>query len=109
MNYVFVRSDRFKRDLLKLRKKNPHLEQDLQAFLETFDHALGDFISDTGGAKKIRIKMTGKGKSGGYRVVYYFCRGDHVFFLTIYPKGAKENLTSDDKKLIREMIHDISG
>ena len=109
MNYEFVRTDRFARDLHKLRKKNPQLEQDLTDFLESFDHTRGVTISDTGGACKMRMKMTGKGKSGSYRVVYYFCLGNRIFLLTIYAKGAKEDLTPDDKKAIRGMTADITN
>jgi alanine racemase len=53
------------------------------------------------------MKMAGRGKSGSYRVVCYFHFGANVFLLTIYAKGAKEDLTPDDKEKIRDLIGDI--
>ncbi len=32
----------------------------------------GDLIPDTGGVRKLRWALKGKGKSGGARVIYYF-------------------------------------
>ncbi|WP_255468865.1 type II toxin-antitoxin system RelE/ParE family toxin [Reyranella sp. CPCC 100927] len=34
--------------------------------------AAGDVIKDTGGVRKIRVAVGGRGKSGGARVIYFF-------------------------------------
>ncbi len=44
----------------------------------------GDIIEGTGGARKIRMKIAGKGKRGGARVIYYYVdlQGE-IWFLDI--------------------------
>ena len=65
-------------------------------------------IQGTGGARKARIGLPGRGKSGGARVIYFFSATPSlVAFLDIYGKNAKENLTAADKKDIRAAIAEI--
>jgi mRNA-degrading endonuclease RelE of RelBE toxin-antitoxin system len=61
----------------------------------------GDIIPGTGGVRKVRWGSKDKGKSGGVRVIYYYYdEYAPVFLLTVYGKGEKENLTSEQKKQI---------
>ncbi len=65
-------------------------------------------IQGTGGARKARIRLPGRGKSGGARVIYFFSATPAlVAFLDIYAKGAKEDLTNADKQDIRVAINEI--
>jgi hypothetical protein len=58
----------------------------------------GDLIVGTGGCRKVRIAGRGKGKSGGFRVITYFARGDlPVFLLTVFGKGEKADLTGAER------------
>ena len=65
----------------------------------------GKIISGTGGARKIRLKMPGAGKSGGARVIYYFVdlRGE-IWFLDIYAKSEKENVSEIDRRKMYRFI-----
>ena len=47
-------------------------DQQLPALEEALlsDPKIGDLIEGTGGARKIRIQLHGKGKRGGGRVIY---------------------------------------
>lgn len=64
----------------------------------------GDVIQGTGGVRKARLAGRGKGKSGGYRIVWYFGGGDiPVFLLTVFGKGAKANLTQGERNALRLM------
>ena len=55
---------------------------------------LGDLIKGGGGIRKVRWKLTSRGKSGGVRIIYYWVTGDdHIRMLYAYPKGKLENLT----------------
>lgn len=67
----------------------------------------GKVIQETGGARKIRVAMQGRGKSGGARVVYYFQVADVIHFLLIYPKSLQEDLTPKQTKWVRKMVGDI--
>jgi hypothetical protein len=74
------------------------------------DPESGKVIEDTDGARKIRVAMPGRGKSGGARVIYYYRHiQGAVFFLHIFPKNEKENLSADNKKDIRRQIQRIKA
>jgi len=69
---------------------------------------LGDVIEGTGGARKMRIQLEGRGKSGGGRVIYVdVFEKEKLYFLLAYPKNVQDNLTSDQKKMIRKLIEAI--
>jgi hypothetical protein len=59
----------------------------------------------TGGARKIRLPRIGFGKSGGYRVIYfYYTTESQLWLLDIY---AKSDQASTDRKKIRKCIAEI--
>ena len=62
----------------------------------------GDVIEGAGGARKIRIQLAGRGKSGGGRVIY-FDIGEVIYLITAYPKNVREDLTPAQKKRIHEL------
>lgn len=69
---------------------------------------VGDVIEGTGGARKMRIQLEGRGKSSGARVIYLdVFEKENLYFLFAYPKNVQENLTADQKKAIRKMIESI--
>ena len=54
----------------------------------------GDLIQGTGGLRKVRFALEGRGKSGSVRVVYYFYNENlPLFLLTVFAKNEKDNLT----------------
>lgn len=68
----------------------------------------GAIIPGSGGVRKMRYALPGRGKSGGVRVVHYYkASDDTVFLLDIYAKNQKENLTkgeiNDLKKLVGKL------
>ncbi|MDD3799088.1 MAG: type II toxin-antitoxin system RelE/ParE family toxin [Novosphingobium sp.] len=68
------------------------------------DPEAGDVMQGTGGVRKARLAGRGKGKSGGYRIVWYFGGGDiPVFLLTVFGKGEKANLTQGERNALRQM------
>ncbi len=65
----------------------------------------GDLIQGTGGARKIRMAIGTKGKSGGARVIYYFkVSVELVVLIDIYGKGEKADLTASERKFISDLI-----
>ena len=64
-------------------------------------------IPNTGGACKARMKTKGKGKRGGYRVIYYLFVENTVWLITIYDKVQKENLSSVEQERVRKLIQMI--
>ena len=64
----------------------------------------GEVMQGTGGVRKARIAGRGKGKSGGYRIVWYFGGGDiPVFLLTVFGKGEKANLKQGERNALRSL------
>ena len=68
----------------------------------------GDVIKGSGGARKVRFQVQGKGKRGGARVIYVdFFRSEHIYLITAYPKSEKSNLSPREISLIRDIITDL--
>lgn len=68
----------------------------------------GDVIEGTGGARKLRIQLEGRGKRGGGRVIYLdIFEAEHLYLLYAYPKNVQENLTPEQKKAITKLIEAI--
>jgi hypothetical protein len=63
-------------------------------------------MSGTGGIRKARLKSASKGKSGGFRICYfYFQLKERIYLLDIFGKNKQENLTEDEKKTLRNLAH----
>jgi mRNA-degrading endonuclease RelE of RelBE toxin-antitoxin system len=107
MGYRFVFTEWFNRNLRSLGKGNPTLRNDLETFLQLFDAEAHPIIPGTGGARKARMKAKGKGKRGGYRVIYYFTGQDRVWFITIYDKVRQENLSPEEQTHVSELLREI--
>ena len=70
----------------------------------------GKLIKKTGGARKIRLAVSGRGKSGGSRIIYYWQDQDNVIWmLTAYLKKDKSNITGSEVNAIAKIINDIKG
>jgi hypothetical protein len=64
-------------------------------------------VQGTGGLRKARFSPTGTphGKSGSYRVCYaYYEEFGIVLLATAYPKNKQDDLSSDARKAIRNML-----
>ena len=64
----------------------------------------GDLIIGTGGLRKIRMAAGDKGKSASTRVIYYLASFDVIYMLIAYSKHSKSSLTSDEKKLLKQLV-----
>ena len=66
-------------------------------------------IKGTGGVRKIRFALEGRGKSGGARVLYVdFAVHGVVGLLFVYPKNTKEDITEDERKILKSMVEKIN-
>jgi hypothetical protein len=73
------------------------------------DPELGDLMPGTGGARKVRFAMPGKGKRGSYRTVHYYGGGDvPVFMLAVIKKGERSDLTQAEKNELRKVLSTIA-
>jgi mRNA-degrading endonuclease RelE of RelBE toxin-antitoxin system len=102
----FKESKRFSEDVVRLLDDSEYAA--LQRSL-VLDPEKGDVIRHTGGARKVRVGMRGRGKRGGGRVVYYYQAAAVIHFLLIYPKNEQEDLTPDEMDWVREAVERIKG
>ena len=65
----------------------------------------GKIIKGSGGLRKIRQSIPGKGKSGGVRVIYYFViQRETILMLFVYTKSDQEDLTKDQLKILKSLV-----
>jgi hypothetical protein len=68
---------------------------------------IGSIIPDTGGLRKLRWSVEGRGKRGGIRAIYYwFVSDEEILMLFAYPKSEQDNLTARQKKLLRRIVEE---
>lgn len=78
--------------------------EDVVSFIAANPEA-GDLIVGTGGARKVRFRGRGKGKSGGYRVITYFGGGGlPVFLLNVFAKGDRADLSQKQRNVLRGIL-----
>ena len=69
------------------------------------DPETGDVIRGSGGVRKTRWGVSGRGKRGGIRVIYYLrARQGEVWMLTLYAKNEADSIPARILKSIKEEI-----
>lgn len=80
--------------------------RDLQLALIA-DPEAGDIVPGSGGVRKLRWAARGRGKRGGYRVIYYLKAAQGVIWmLTLYPKNVTDNIPAHVLRQIRKEVDD---
>ncbi len=65
----------------------------------------GDVITKTGGVRKLRYAREGQGKSGSYRVIYYYYNDNNPLILfTLFGKNEKVNISDAEKNALHKII-----
>jgi hypothetical protein len=66
---------------------------------------MGALIKNSGGLRKVRWSLEGRGKSGGVRVIYYWMSADdQLYMLLAYPKNEQVNLTDAQVSALRKIV-----
>ncbi|MDX2137032.1 MAG: type II toxin-antitoxin system RelE/ParE family toxin [Chloroflexota bacterium] len=87
----------FERLAKKLRKKYPNVMGDVDPLIQTLERGdtPGDLLQRLPySVYKVRLANSDaqRGKSGGYRVLYYLRTRDKVYLIAIYSKSEIEDL-----------------
>ena len=65
----------------------------------------GKVIKGSGGLRKIRWAISGRGKSGGVRIIYYWIKSNEIILLLlVYPKNEQDNLTPSQLKILKSLV-----
>jgi hypothetical protein len=65
----------------------------------------GDVIPLSGGCRKVRWLVEGRGKRGGVRIIYFNRLADGtVWLMTMYSKNVRENISVKSLVRIRETL-----
>ncbi|NJC99019.1 MAG: hypothetical protein C3F07_04195 [Anaerolineales bacterium] len=98
----FIETSIFTRQVTSLLTDDEYSQ--LQVVL--FAHPeMGAIIPRSGGLRKVRWSMSGRGKRGGVRAIYYWVVAeDQILMLFMYPKNEKDDLTPQQLKVLREIV-----
>jgi mRNA-degrading endonuclease RelE of RelBE toxin-antitoxin system len=67
----------------------------------------GPVIPGSGGVRKLRWAAPGRGKRGGFRVIYYLrTQAGTIWMLTMYPKNVRDSIPAHVLRQIRKEIDD---
>lgn len=101
----------FKRNIRQLAKKYRRIKSDVQPLLDELAQGQtpGDQIPGVQyEVFKVRVRNSdsGKGKSGGYRVIYQRTEESAIVLITIYSKTEQEDIAVNE---IRQIIFDYEA
>lgn len=104
--YSVYLTDKFLRDIKKLRKKYRNIKFDLDSAIQRLENGIleGDRLTGIGiPVFKIRLESSdmNKGKRSGIRIVYFTQLEKEIFLISAYAKGSKESIS---KKEILEIV-----
>ncbi|MBA3874612.1 MAG: type II toxin-antitoxin system RelE/ParE family toxin [Anaerolineae bacterium] len=102
-------SERFQKVIKRLLKKYKHIQSDVQTLIDQLEvgSTPGDRLQQVRHlVYKVRVKNTdaAKGKSGGYRVIYYVRTSDRVILITLYSKTEQVDISAEE---IEQLIHEF--
>jgi mRNA-degrading endonuclease RelE of RelBE toxin-antitoxin system len=102
MSYEVVLCDSFKRAVKQFKKRYPNVTSDVSRAIQQLQDTpdAGDVIRGGKGTRKFRVENSdiNKGKSGGYRMLYYVV--DHpanvIYMITLYAKSDREDIPKNE-------------
>jgi len=103
--YTIIEADEFQRDADVLLS---HIERlQLVSFLSKNPSA-GEVVPGTGGCRKLRWALSGTGKRGGARVIYFnqLPQG-YIFLIAIYAKSVTGDIPAHLLRIIKKACDEI--
>jgi len=101
----------FKRNLRSLAKKYRHIRSDVQPIIDQLQigELPGDQVPRVGfPIFKVRVRNSNiaRGKSSGYRLIYYLRTSEKIILLTIYSKLDQGDISP---QRIRQILGEVEG
>ena len=102
----------FSKEIAGLLAKRSLLQSDYDALKKELaeNPEKGTLLVGTGGVRKIRLKSSSRGKSGSFRICYfYYVSAEAIYLLVIFQKNEQENLSATEKKDLKAVTDAIKG
>ncbi len=92
----------------------PVFTEQITGLLDDVDYALfqaellrwpekGNVIPQSGGLRKVRMRLPGRGKSGGARVIYlHLPKYDTIVLFYVYTKAERADLSPEQLRRLRQ-------
>lgn len=101
---VIVETSVFTRQVQKLLSDDEyrHLQMELVSRPD-----VGAIIPGSGGLRKMRWGLRGRGKRGGARIIYYWAvEQNRLLMLFMYPKNVRDDLSSAQLKMLKRIVEE---
>ena len=70
----------------------------------------GAVVAGTGGVRKLRVALPGRGKRGSARIIYLYMAPDaRIYFLLVYRKNVQATLSAQDKRRLAALVGVLKG
>lgn len=108
MNLKIISLESFKKDVKKLYKKNKKPPEDLKKLNQELLNNPKIGIELSSRLYKVRLEnsSTNSGKSGGFRIIYYYINeNENIYLLKMYSKTEITNIKDEILiKLLKEQL-----
>ena len=102
--FEFIETPLFTKALERYLDDDEYAE--LQHYLNEHPET-GVVVPGSGGVRKLRWAVSGRGKRGGLRVIYYLRRTrSEIWLLTLYGKNVREDIPAHLLRQMKEAIDD---
>ena len=103
----FLETHVFTRAVVQLLDEEEYRSLQLALLLRP---GLGSVIRRSGGLRKVRWSMRGRGNSAGMRVIYFWDEPTETFYLLYaYPKNEQQDLTEQQLRVLRRLVREEFG
>lgn len=104
---VFLETPVFTRRIRELVDDEEYRRFQLRLLL---DPEAGDLIAGSGGLRKVRMAVRGRGRRGGARIIYCWIESRSlVYLLLAYAKNEQDDLSEGQLKALRALVREELG
>jgi hypothetical protein len=108
MSYKIFITNTFQKDTKRLLKKYPSIKSDLAKLIQSLENQPTQGTSLGNDLYKIRLSIgsSGKGKSGGARVIFLVkIVREEVFLITLYSKSERSSISKQELSQLLDKLH----